>query len=156
MLRQRLRHGRFNGNEFWNKKIGKIQDLTHQKSKAKLQAAAARRAGVNPYPEFKARLGGVGAELGAGLRGTEFCLRWWNRKIGVSLAGETSDLVGDAKAKRWCDFTKSARNADLIVVAAAADKFAVTRNGSACWQSSLLSVSMCFPETSGNYRYPIN
>ena len=74
-LLQRLMHGRFNGSKFWNKKFGKIRDLTHQKSKAKLQAAAARRAGVNPYPEFKARLGGVGAELGAGLRGAEFCLR---------------------------------------------------------------------------------
>ena len=75
MLLQRLRHARFNGRKFWNKTCGKIQDLTHQKSKAKMQAAAARRAGVNPYPQFKARLGGVGAKLGAGLRGTEFCLR---------------------------------------------------------------------------------
>ena len=75
MLRQRLRHGRFNGSKFWNKKFGKTRDLTHQKSKAKLQAAAAQRAGVNLYPVFKARLGGVGAKLGAGLRGAEFCLR---------------------------------------------------------------------------------
>ena len=54
------------------------------------------------------------------MHGIEFCPRW-SRKIGVFLAGETSDLVADAKAKRWSDFTESARSADLIVVSAAAD-----------------------------------
>ena len=54
------------------------------------------------------------------MHGIEFCPRW-SRKFRVFLAGETSDLVADAKAKRWSEFTESARSADLIVVAAAAD-----------------------------------
>ena len=53
------------------------------------------------------------------MHGIEFCPRW-SRKFRAFLADETSDLVADAKAKRWSDFTESARSADLIAVAAAA------------------------------------
>ena len=71
MLRQRLRHGRFNGRKFWNKKFGKIQDLTHQKSKAKLQAVAARRAGVNQCPVVF-----IESSLGRRRRGTWSGFAW--------------------------------------------------------------------------------
>ena len=42
-------------------------------------------------------------------------------KLKVFLADDSSDYLGTGKAKRWCEFMKNPRHADLIVVAAASD-----------------------------------
>jgi len=94
--------------------------LTHKKQKAKLHAAAARRAGACPYPPSKPRLGGIGAEVLERAPGPG-CLPSGRSKLRVFLAQEMSDLAGDAEANRCCHFVQSVKVADLIIVGAASD-----------------------------------